>query len=200
MAFITCSKCGQSASTTVKKCPACGNRFAATMPTPKSNSKRKLKSWRREGGVKAAIVFVVIAALICVGASFMESTIAKPPGDPVPLTGQTWYAKGAPIGCKDKADLQRLVDLSQQRDPAFRTLYVEKSLQGQCRSLSQDTLVVVDSDHELGRPCVKLKGEPSCLFVIGSQLKNSLGLRRQRGDIDGAGIHTGRPEQADQQR
>jgi hypothetical protein len=178
MGFITCSKCGQSASATVKRCPACGNVFAATMPTPKSNSKRKLKSWRRERAVTVVSAFVVIAALIYVGASSRESTIAKPPSDPVPLTGQTWYAKGAPIGCKDKTDLQRLIDLSQQRDPAFRMLYVEKSLAGQCRSLSQDTLVVVDSDDELGRPCVKLKGEPFCLFVIGSQLKNSLGLRR----------------------
>jgi hypothetical protein len=28
-------------------------------------------------------------------------------------------AMGAPIGCREKADLQRLTDLSQQKDPAF---------------------------------------------------------------------------------
>jgi len=117
--------------------------------------------------------FVVIAALIYFGEPSVQSTAVKTSRDPMPIAGQTWYAVGAPIGCRDKADLQRLTDLSQQKDPAFRTLYGEKSLAGQCKTLLDDAQVQVENSDDSGSPCVRPGGEPNCLFVIAGQLKSS---------------------------
>jgi hypothetical protein len=59
-----------------------------------------------------------VAALIRFGEPSVQST-PKISRHPMPVARQTWYAMGAPIGCREKADLQRLTDLSQQKDPAF---------------------------------------------------------------------------------
>jgi hypothetical protein len=117
--------------------------------------------------------FVVISALVYLGQSSVQSTTVRASRDPMPAAGQTWYAMGAPIGCRDKADLQRLTDLSQQKDPAFRTLYGEKSLAGLCKTLLDDARVQVENSDDSGSPCVRPGGEPNCLFVIADQLKSS---------------------------
>jgi hypothetical protein len=116
---------------------------------------------------------VVIPALVYIGQPSVPSTTVRASRDPMPAAGQTWYAMGAPIGCRDKADLQRLTDLSQQKDPAFRTLYGEKSLAGLCKTLLDDAQVQVENSDDSGRPCVRPGGEPNCLFVIAGQLKSS---------------------------
>ena len=133
----------------------------------------------RGRGWSVATIFIlagalsVIAALIYFGEPSVQSTAVKTSRDPMPVAGQTWYAMGAPIGCRDKADLQRLTDLSQQKDPAFRTLYGEKSLAGQCKTLLDDAQVQVENSDDSGSPCVRPGGEPNCLFVIAGQLKSS---------------------------
>jgi hypothetical protein len=120
-----------------------------------------------------AVGFVAIGALTNFGEPSAQSTTAKTSRDPIPVAGQTWYAMGAPIGCKDKADLQRLTDLFQQKDPAFRKLYGEKSLAGLCKTLLDDAQVQVENSDDSGSPCVRPGGEPNCLFVIAAQLKSS---------------------------
>jgi hypothetical protein len=148
--------------------------FAAAMATPKVNpksSKRKLLSRRRAVHTFIFGALVCVATLIYLSSVSKESIAAIPSSsDPMPVAGQTWYVQGAPIGCKDNADLQRLVDLSQQGDPAFRAVYVEKSLAGQCQTLLDETPVVIKADDVLGRPCVKPKGDADCLFVISNRL------------------------------
>jgi hypothetical protein len=120
-----------------------------------------------------ASAIVVMVALIYFSEPSIQSTTAKTARDPAPVAGQTWYALGAPIGCTDKADLQRLTNLSEQKDPAFRTLYGEKSLAGLCKTLLDDAQVHVENSDDSGHPCVRVGEEPRCLFVIAGQLKSS---------------------------
>jgi hypothetical protein len=133
---------------------------------------------RDRGWSVATIIFIlvgafaVVAALVYFAEPSVQSTTVRASRDPMPAAGQTWYAMGAPIGCRDKADLQRLTDLSQQKDPAFRTLYGEKSSVGLCKTLLDDAQVQVENSDDSGRPCVRPGGEPNCLFVIAGQLKS----------------------------
>jgi hypothetical protein len=148
--------------------------FAVATATPKVNPKSSERKPLSRRGVANTFI---LAALVCVAALIYLSSLSKESiaatnssSDPMPVAGETWYVQGAPIGCRDNADLQRLIDLSQQGDPAFRALYVQKSLAGQCQTLLDETPVVIENDNILGHPCVKLSGDSTCLFMISSRL------------------------------
>jgi hypothetical protein len=136
----------------------------------------------RGRGRFVATIFILASAIVAIVVPIyfsepsVQSMTAKTSRAPMPVAGQIWYAMGAPIGCRDKADLRRLTDLSERKDPAFRTLYGEKSLAGLCKTLLDDTPVQVENSDESGSPCVRPEGERHCLFVMVGQLKSSSAL------------------------
>ena len=161
MAIIACPECGQQVSTTAKACPGCGHAVADTL---------KYKSRQKGCGIVLVAVVSLVGVAIVTGDK--QPTVDKPRADP--LTGETWYTKGSPIGCRDSKDLDRLGDLARQNDnAAFAAFYLRQTLAGKCTKLDDGTQVYIESSSLFGAPCVRPKGDPFCLYVLKGLLQNA---------------------------
>jgi hypothetical protein len=91
-----------------------------------------------------------------------------------PDVGDVWFVQDGMLGCSDRKALERVIELSRQRDDeAVKTIVLSKVVTGTCRLLEANSTMYVET-VEAKLICGRPRGHTDCLWIPSNGLSRTM--------------------------